>query len=105
MIWGCLDAAQYLQAAHRLLRAKQVHALLSMAASKQVLHQFPLLRHHWPLVVKFHDQIVDRAQQALVDHADPDSAAVADAVVAVAFLTESTASQVTGLHTPATVHV
>lgn len=94
MIWGCLDGAQFLQAAHRFLRARQVHTLLTSVASKQVLHQFPLLRHHWPLVVKFHNQIAERAQQALVEAADPDSGTVADALVAVAFLQELTATQV-----------
>ncbi len=63
LIWGCLDAKRYLDAARRYLRAEHVHDLLQPAAGSAsaslggtaagVLARFPLLRHHWPTVTKF----------------------------------------------------
>ncbi len=60
----------------------------------QVMHQFPLLRHHWPLVIKFQDQIAELAMQALSDNADPNATRVADAIVAIAFLRDLDSQQV-----------
>jgi hypothetical protein len=42
-----------MEAARRLLRAHKVHHLLMTSFSKEDLSRFPLLDHHWPLVVKF----------------------------------------------------
>lgn len=60
LIWGCLDAKRYLDAARRYLRAEHVHDLLQPASGASqggvaagVLARFPLLRHHWPTVTKF----------------------------------------------------
>ena len=54
LIWGCLDAREFLAAAHRLARAGIVHGCL-MAGSQRgtVERRFPLVGHMWPNVEKF----------------------------------------------------
>eukprot|EP00271_Cylindrocystis_brebissonii_P017546 TRINITY_DN4607_c0_g1_i1.p1 TRINITY_DN4607_c0_g1~~TRINITY_DN4607_c0_g1_i1.p1 ORF type:complete len:1175 (+),score=261.37 TRINITY_DN4607_c0_g1_i1:609-4133(+) len=68
-IWGCLDEHMYLEGAERYLRAGEVHQLLLTAAEKteqkELLAAFPLLRHQWPLVETFKNQIVQRSRDRL----------------------------------------
>ena len=54
LIWGCLDAREFLAAAHRLARAGVLHGCL-MAGSQRgtVERRFPLVGHMWPNVEKF----------------------------------------------------
>jgi hypothetical protein len=54
IIWGCLDTREFLAAAHRLLRASEVHQLLLGGAQRgTVQRRFPLVAHLWPNVQKF----------------------------------------------------
>lgn len=54
IIWGCLDTREFLAAAHRLLRASEVHRLLLAGdQSATVERRFPLVAHLWPNVQKF----------------------------------------------------
>jgi hypothetical protein len=56
----------------------------------EALARFPLLRHHWPLVLKFQQQILDAASASLAgaDLAALPSAAAGDALAALALMRE-----------------
>ncbi|KAG1666478.1 hypothetical protein FOA52_004860 [Chlamydomonas sp. UWO 241] len=86
VIWGCLDSAQYLEAARRLLRAHTVRTLLLSSFPKDQLARFPLLAHHWPLVEKFRKQISDAVAALLSSEAALATPAAADALAAAALL-------------------
>ncbi|KXZ49014.1 hypothetical protein GPECTOR_23g103 [Gonium pectorale] len=86
LIWGCLDAARYLEAARRFLRAQAVHDLLPAGFSSPALARFPLLRHHWPTVTKFQKQIVESAQAALANERQLPTALAVDLLAALAAL-------------------
>ena len=53
VIWGCLEAQAYLDAARRLLRVEEVHSHLHAAFACVVAAKFPVLSHQWQTVVKF----------------------------------------------------
>lgn len=53
IIWSCLEAQQYLEAARRLQRVHEVHQQLQTTFDQVVSTKFPLLSHQWPLVAKF----------------------------------------------------
>lgn len=54
IIWGCLDAREFLAAARRLLHASHVHAALLAGPQRPLVERrFPLVAHLWPNVEKF----------------------------------------------------
>ena len=53
VIWGCLDVGDFLEAAHRYLRAEQVHQALEGPGRDEVAARFPLLQQQWPAVQMF----------------------------------------------------
>lgn len=69
-IWGCLDEHMYLEGAERYMRAGEVHTLLmghEKGDLKELLASFPLIRHQWPLVETFKNQISQRSRDRLQD--------------------------------------
>ncbi|GFR44388.1 hypothetical protein Agub_g5608 [Astrephomene gubernaculifera] len=92
LIWGCLDAAHYLDAARRFLRAQHVHELLPTAFAPAVLDKFPLLKHHWPTVTKFKKQVVDAVGGALSRERQLPTELAADMLAALASLREMDAA-------------
>lgn len=54
IIWGCLDAREFLAAARRLLRASFVHAALMAGPQRSLVdRRFPLIAHLWLNAEKF----------------------------------------------------
>ncbi|KAJ7532479.1 hypothetical protein O6H91_13G005300 [Diphasiastrum complanatum] len=99
-IWGCLDEHLYLEGSERYLRAREVHTLLTETTEKnekkELLSNFPLLRHQWPLVETFRTQISQRSRDRLQESGlKVEDYAVALAAVAV--IEELSSSQVFSL--------
>lgn len=96
-IWGCLDEHMYLEGSERYLRAREVHSLLTetstVAEKKELLANFPLLRHQWPLVETFRGQISQRSRDRLQEFG-LDVADYAVALAAVAIIDELTSQEV-----------
>ena len=85
-IYGYLDAAQFLEAAQRYVRAVEVHRSFSMDTSKSINRRFPLLRHQWPLVKKLGAESWDRAVQWLSSQGGADTQQLARSLGALTLL-------------------
>ncbi|CAL8464776.1 g4311 [Coccomyxa elongata] len=95
IIWGCLDAREFLAAARRLLCASHVHAALMSGPPRPLLdRRFPLVAHLWPNVEKFRAQILELARQWLRSEAMLPPVEAANTLVAVAFLQDMNTAQV-----------
>ncbi|KAI3473367.1 hypothetical protein Pfo_030657 [Paulownia fortunei] len=89
-IWGCLDESMFLESSARYIRAKHVHFnLLNCKDNKNVLSNFPLLKHQWQIVEGFKVQISQRSHERLLDQAiNLGISAYADALAAIAIIDE-----------------
>ncbi|KAL1814193.1 hypothetical protein ACET3Z_024258 [Daucus carota] len=102
-IWGHLDEFMFLESATRYMRAKHVHFSLDQmndASNRNVLVNFPLLRHQWQIVESFKAQISVRSRERLLllDLSKGVGVGVyADALAAVAVIDELDPVQVLGL--------
>lgn len=91
-IWGCLDESMFLEAAARLVRAKQVQHCLDSSSDNadgdgKILSNFPLLQHQLQIVESFKAQISQRSHERLLDRGLSINA-YADALAAVAVIDE-----------------
>lgn len=102
-IWGHLDEFMFLESATRYMRAKHVHYSLDQkndSSNRNVLANFPLLRHQWQIVESFKAQISVRSRERLLllDLSQGVGISVyADALAAVAVIDELDPVQVLGL--------
>lgn len=93
-IWGHLDEFMFLESATRYMRAKHVHYSLDQkndSSNRNVLANFPLLRHQWQIVESFKAQISVRSRERLLllDLSQGVGISVyADALAAVAVIDE-----------------
>ncbi|KAL0023565.1 hypothetical protein WJX77_002562 [Trebouxia sp. C0004] len=92
LLWGCLDTQDYFDAAHRYLRASEVHRLLVGTASASMA-RFPLLRHQWPSIEALKGQILEGTQQRLRAQTHLSAQDAAAALAAASFLDQLTSSQ------------
>ncbi|KAL3140348.1 hypothetical protein ABBQ38_004612 [Trebouxia sp. C0009 RCD-2024] len=96
LLWGCLDTQAYLEAAHRYLRASEVHRIL-MGTAASSMGRFPLLRHQWPSIAAFKSHILDGVQHRLKTHTSLDAHAAASALAASCFLDHLSSAQALAL--------
>ncbi|KAL0025084.1 hypothetical protein WJX79_007064 [Trebouxia sp. C0005] len=92
LLWGCLDTQDYFDAAHRYLRASEVHRLL-VGTAPASMARFPLLRHQWPSIEALKGQILEGTQQRLKAQTHLSAQDAAAAVAAASFLDQLTSSQ------------